>query len=118
MSLSRRSLVASAAALAVPAIAASPRRYAFDKAGMVRRAEESLRSFGTCYVRPGWHESFDTARAAEFLRCVRAFDMHVENEENQWTMHEWVVDHGVSFDWLITGDPVSMICRLAHLSAA
>jgi hypothetical protein len=115
--LSRRSLVSSAAALpalAVPAAAIAATTPAdFDKAAIIRRAEELVEIFSTRYIREGWHENFDKARAAEFLENVRRFDMAAQDTEHEAKIFDWAIDHGVSLDWLIFGDPSSMICSLA-----
>jgi hypothetical protein len=113
--LSRRSLVASAAALpslAVPAIAeAAPS--GCDKAAMVRRAEQAVDLLATRYIRAGWHESFDQDRAAKFLQAVRRYDISAEDVDHQQKIADWIYDHGQSLDWILSGDPSSMICYLA-----
>jgi hypothetical protein len=117
--LSRRSIVASAAALpalAVPAAAIAATTPAdFDKAAMIRRAEELVEVFSTMYIREGWHENFDEARAAEFLENVRRFEMSAHDSELEANIITWANDHGVSFDWLLVGDHASLIAyRACH----
>jgi hypothetical protein len=75
---------------------------AFDLAAIVLRAEEIVELLSTR------RESFDTDRAAEFLRDVRRWD--------EQKILGWAYDHGVSSDWLLFGDPSSMILRLANYS--
>jgi hypothetical protein len=118
---SRRSLVASAAALpalAIPAVAvATTDPTAFDKAAMVRRAEELVDLFSDRFIRKGWHENFDKDRAAKFLENVRRFEMAAEDTDLEGEIAAWTHDHGVSNDWLIDGDPASLICYLAGHAA-
>ena len=82
---SRRSLVASAAALpalAVPAaVMAIANPSSFDKAAFVRRAEQIVDLFNTRYIREGWRENFDKARAAEFLDDARRYEISAEDTE-------------------------------------
>jgi hypothetical protein len=115
--LSRRSLVTSAAALpalAVPAAAIPAATPAdFDKAAMVRRAEEIVEVLSTRYVRADRYESFDLDLAAEFLQDVRVFDIKAEDVDHEQKIFAWAREHGVSLDWLLDGDPGSMICSLA-----
>jgi hypothetical protein len=113
--LSRRSLVTTAAALpalAVPALALA-RPDVRDRAAMVRRAEEIVDLLSTGYIREGWHESFDHEPAARFLQDVRQCDLSDEDLDREEKIISWAVDHEVSLDWLILGDPRSMICILA-----
>ena len=115
--LSRRNVVASAAALpalAVPAFAvAAVTPSADDKAAMVRRAEEVVDLLSSRYIREGWHESFDHDRSARFLEDVRQDAQSAEDIDRDQKIIAWAVDHEVSLDWLINGDPRSMICSLA-----
>ena len=80
---------------------------------MVRRAEEIVDLLSTGYIREGWHESFDHERAARFLQDVRQCDLSAEDLYREEKIISWAVDHEVSLDWLILGDPRSMICILA-----
>jgi hypothetical protein len=117
--LSRRSLVTTAAALpalAVPAVAVA-RPDIRDQAAMVRRAEEIVDLLSTRYIREGWHESFDHDRAARFLQDVRQCDLSTEDVEFEEKIIAWAIDHEVSLDWLILGNPRSMICSLAGAEA-
>jgi len=119
--LSRRSLVSSAAALpalAVPAFAvAAVTPSAFDKVAMVLRAEEVVDLLSTRYIREGWYDSFDKDRAAKFLQDVRLFDISAEDVDHEEKIIVWVRDHGVSLDWLFEGDQRGMICGLAGYKA-
>jgi hypothetical protein len=117
--LSRRSLVSSAAALpalAVPAAAIAATTPAdFDKAAIIRRAEELVEIFSTRYIREGWHENFDKARAAEFLEDVPSFSMAAQDAEHEAKILAWTQDHGVSLDWLLAGDHGALITyRACH----
>jgi hypothetical protein len=119
--LTRRSIVASAAlpALAVPAAAiAATTPTDFDKAAMIRRAEELVELFSTRYIREGWHENFDKARAAEFLENVRSFNMAAQDTEHEAKIFAWTQDHGVSLDWLLEGDHKVLITYRACRAAA
>jgi hypothetical protein len=58
----------------------------------------------------GWHENFDHDRAARFLKDVRQCDLSAEDVEFEEKIIAWAIDHEVSLDWLILGDPRSMIC--------
>ena len=114
-SVSRFSLVTTAAALpalAVPAVALA-RPDVRDRAAVVQRAEEIVDLLSTRYIREGWHESFDRDRAAKFLQDVRQCDLSAEDVDREQKIIAWAADHGVSLDWLINGDPRSMICILA-----
>jgi hypothetical protein len=117
--LSQRSLVSSAAALpalAVLAVAIAATTPAdFDKAAMIRRAEELVELFSTRYIRDGWHESFDKAGAAEFLENVRSVNMDAQDAEHEAKILAWTKDHGVSLDWLLEGDHGAVITyRACH----
>jgi hypothetical protein len=115
--LSRRNIVASAAALpvlavpafAVPAVTPS----ADDKAAMVRRAEEVVDLLSTRYIREGWHDSFDKDRAAKFLQDIRRLDIKAEDVDLEQEILAWMREHGQSFDWILVGDKGGMICCLA-----
>jgi hypothetical protein len=88
-----------------------------DKAATVRRAEEVVDLLSTCYIREGWHDSFDKDRAAKFLQDVRLFDISAEDVDHEEKIIVWVRDHGVSLDWLFEGDQRGMICGLAGYKA-
>jgi hypothetical protein len=113
--LSRRSIVASAAALpalAVPAVAAvNPS--ANDKGAMVRRAEEVVELLSTRYIRADWHDNFNKGRAAKFLQNIQQLDLEAEDVELEEEIHAWLSDHGQSYDWIFAGDPGGMICYVA-----
>jgi hypothetical protein len=113
MSISRRSIVASAAALpalAVPVMALPKGRRGFDRAAMIQRAEQLVEILSTCYVREGWHESLDRNRAAKFLENVRRHKLSAEDTDLETEIMNWVFDHGQSLDWLLVGDPRGLIC--------
>jgi hypothetical protein len=98
--------------LAVPVVAvAAPD--AGDRAAMVRRAEKIVELLSTRYIRADWHDSFDHDRAAKFLQDVRLYNERAEDVDLEWKITAWAIDHGVSLDRLIDGDPSSMICSLA-----
>ena len=121
--LSRRTLVASAAALpalavsAVAGAAAAVPADGIDRAGMVARAEQIVDLLSNCYIREGWHELFDRQRAAEFIESVRRFDENNGECKHFTTWLRWMSDHGQSLDWLTTGDVGSFITGAAAVSA-
>jgi len=78
---------------------------------IIARAEYIVEVLSTRLVRDGW--AFDHARAELLLRYMRSRRRSVRGEKE---MHDWMVDHGQSFDWLFNGDPVSMIATMASTS--
>jgi hypothetical protein len=82
---------------------------------MVARAQQLVEVLGNSYVREGW--KLDTARAAQFVECVRTFDEN-DGECPKFVMVlDWLHDHGQSIDWLATGDIGSLIARQAAAHA-
>ena len=68
--LSRRALVASASslpALAIPAASLAAPADPRDRQAVVARAEQMVEILRDRFVCAGWHEQFDTNRAAAFL---------------------------------------------------
>jgi hypothetical protein len=128
--LSRRSLVAGAASLpalaagTAVAIEAEPDPAAARMIGDTSRAACSARAqhivtlLDDCYIREGWHETFDRERAARFLENVRTFDEHDGDDPRFTEILEWTRDHGQSLDWLFQGDVRGMIAGHARNSAA
>jgi hypothetical protein len=45
-----------------------------SRAACLARAEQVVKLLSTCYIREGWHESFDRDRAAQFIENLRTFD--------------------------------------------
>jgi hypothetical protein len=84
---------------------------------MIRRAEELVEIFSTRYIRDGWHENFDKARAAEFLEAVRSFNIAAQDAEHEAKIFAWTQDHGVSLDWLLDGDHKVLIAYHASHAA-
>lgn len=132
-SLSRRSLVTSAAALpalAVPAVAEEvvpssswPKveRVVFSvaegdtsRAGEVARAEYIVAILSERHIDEGWRESFDRERAVRFIECVRTYD----EDDGACPMFQevlaWMHEHGQCITWLFQGDPGGMIVAGAY----
>jgi hypothetical protein len=79
------------------------------------RAEQIVDVSSNCYIREGWHENFDTARAAEFLDDAHRFDMAAGDTDHEAKMMAWAHDHGVSLDWLLMGDEKPLLTyRATH----
>jgi hypothetical protein len=124
--LSRRTLVATAAALpalalpaavlpaaALPTAAAAP---AIDsREAMVIRAQQMVDLLGTCYVREGW--KLDAERGAQFVESVRTFDENDGDCPKFRIVLDWMHDHGQSLDWLVDGDVAGLITARAALRA-
>jgi hypothetical protein len=73
----------------------------FDKTAFVQRAEEivEFERVRHAAVFASW-----AVRANEFLENVRGHDMAAGNTEHEAQIMAWVRDHGVSLDWLLTGE--------------
>jgi hypothetical protein len=109
-------------AVATPANSTPPSPdFEIDHKAILARAEQIVDLLRTCYVREGW--KIDEAAAD---RALAYFRRHVEGppfeNEDQDTIEfhegavEFVGSHGQSLDWVLCGDPGSMICRLASRS--
>src|SRR5258705_11317187 len=91
-----------------------------DKA-ILARVEQIVDLLRTRYVREGWKMDEDGAARtlAYFWRYVEGPPFKDEDEDTT-EFHEGVVkfvgSHGQSLDWILDGDPSSMICMLAALS--
>jgi hypothetical protein len=121
--LSRRHLVAAAAALpalAMPSVAGAVvpsivEDDELDRAAIIARACELVECLGKTYVREGW--KLDETRAAQFIEAVRTIDYGASECPQMSIIRDWAHDHGQSLDWLILGDPGVMICRAARAAA-
>jgi hypothetical protein len=87
---------------------------AISRSAYVARAEHIVELLGTRFIRDGW--SFDHARAARFLECVRTFDENDGDSPEFAEILAWVSDHEQSLDWIFIGNLDAMICMLAHHS--
>jgi hypothetical protein len=116
--LSRRALVASASslpALAIPAASLAAPADPRDRQAVVARAEQMVEILRDRFVCAGWHEQFDTNRAAAFLGAVRQEDYNSDYRDAAGEfVHAWMIDHGQSFDWLYLGNPAGLIAGAAH----
>jgi hypothetical protein len=118
--LSRRALVASASSL--PALAISTVSLAApvgprDREAVLARAEQMVDILRNRFVCVGWHEQFDTNRAASFLEAVRQEDYNAEPRDAAGEfVHAWIIDPGQSFDWLYLNNPAGLITGAAHRS--
>lgn len=110
--------LASASAMASPALSQEvPSTTAIDdRQRVVGRAEQMVALLRDRFVCAGWHERFDEQRAAKFLDAIRREDWSADNDPASPIVRAWVRDHGQSFDWLYTGDLVSLICGAARRS--
>lgn len=108
----------SATAIAAPSIA-STEPQAIDQLARLEHIIELLR---TTHIRDGFKlDEAGAERVLQFFRKEVEIGPDHENMEgydDEWT-HAilWVRDHGQSFDWLLIGDPDSMIANAAAGSA-
>ena len=66
------------------------------------------------YVCAGWSMNEQSAALAVGYFERRADGMRIDADEEGWQhAKEFISDHGQSFDWVLDGDPSSMICQLA-----
>src|SRR5262245_24087644 len=95
---SRRAVLAGAAAmpaLAAPAIARDAEL--LDRQAAFARLEHIVKVLRESYVCEGWR--LDDAKAQHVLA----------NFDDDDTLIAWVCEHGQSFDWILRGEPGSMI---------
>lgn len=91
-----------------------------DHKAILARVEQIVDLLRTRYVRKGWKMDEDGAACtlAYFRRHVEGPPF--ENEDQDTTEFTkagtFVGSHGQSLDWILYGDPSSMICRLAKHS--
>jgi HSP20 family molecular chaperone IbpA len=114
--LSRRSLVAGAAALpvlAAPAVGTESVSAARDgdRPTMLARAHQIVELLRNNYISGGW--SLDEQRAADFLESVRRVQVDEPDNGAERTILDWLHDHGQSLSWLITGETSGLIRSVA-----
>jgi hypothetical protein len=120
--LSRRAILAGAAsvpALALPAVvAAAPTAPdATRESAIVVRAEQIVDLLRTRRICEGW--KLDKVRADQFLQNVRRLDLKAGDTDLEGEIIAWAHDHGQSLDWLLAGDPISLVCEgAAHSNCA
>ena len=85
-----------------------------DRKAILARAEHIVEVLSTRAIREVW--SFDQARAARFLECLRTFDMNDGDSREFAEILQWIWDHGQCLDWIFRGDLGSMIATLASNS--
>ena len=115
--LNRRAILAGAAAiptLSLPIAATAGPAAADDDAATIARAEQMVALLSDCFVCDGWHEHFDSTRAAKFLEAVRTDKSDTVTD----VIGDWVHDHGQSLDWLYLGDFRGLITYAAARSPA
>jgi hypothetical protein len=106
--------LASAAAVAAPTIALDhPER---EIVAILARLEHVLDLLRTRHICDGWKlDETDAERVLQFFRASLRYGQAHEDQpghDDEWMfVISWARDHGISFDWLLCGDPDSMICR-------
>jgi hypothetical protein len=122
----RRFLAITAAASAVSAgalaVAAAPVRQACTAPpgySALERIEFIVRTLRESFVREGWKlNEPDAARVIRYFRRMAEGKPELEFDPEGRFVSQWVSDHGQSFDWIMLGDPRSMICVGAAQRAA
>jgi hypothetical protein len=106
--------LASAKAVASPAISPSD-NFAAVAVAQLGRLELVLSALRDGVVAPGW--SLDEAAAGRALQYFRSQAAGGADDDTEWAAaNRFIVEHGISFDWLLAGDPVPMICAKASRS--
>ncbi len=85
-----------------------------DNAAILARAEQVIDVLRTSYVCEGW--KLDEEGASRTLRYFRSRVAGSPDEDEERYVIEFLGDHGQSLDWVIAGDPGSMICARAKHS--
>jgi hypothetical protein len=121
----RRALLAGAPAIAAAALAggtvatalamAPPKAGGLDWPAIVLRADGLIDDLRNYYAE--WTIA-DEERAAQVLKYCRAQEAGLPEDDAAWAATvDFVEHHNQSLDWMIYGDPVSMIAKLAARSS-
>jgi hypothetical protein len=78
------------------------------------RFDQMLATLRRRSIAEGW--TVDDRQAARARRCFVSRANRVAREEDEAAAIEFIGQHGQSFDWIICGDPVRMICAGASRS--
>jgi hypothetical protein len=115
----RRSFMNTLVSLPIAAVVpvASPALAAFDSdsvAAQISRLEKAIDLLRTRHVREGWQLDEEGARHA--LQYFRA-GCPDDEDQTDWTATiQFINSHGISWDWLLSGDVAVMICGAASHS--
>jgi hypothetical protein len=92
-----------------------------DHHAILARAQQMVDLLRTCYVCEGWHgKGLDEPAAERMLQYFRrqADGAPEDDQDPEWEAAiAFFFDHGQSLDWILVGNPGSMICGAAARSA-
>jgi hypothetical protein len=109
------SVAAAAGVAALPAVALGVERDPIDWPGILARAEHMITTLRRSYGGENWTVDDDEA-AARTLRYFHAGAAGADDDEEWRATINFFGVHGQSLDWVLHGDPVTMICGMAEHS--
>jgi len=90
------------------------KKSATSREATIARAEKVVELLGDCHIREGWR--FDKKWGAHFIDALQSWDFNDTEGQEFQVIVDWINGHGQSLDWIIRGDPCSLICGAAAAS--